>query len=156
MPDPVSRLNLISLAEAAFVRCYFEVAPAEHWQCHVSKAIALRVLRPIAFEESLYFKASNAFCAYFHGCRQEHAHLFHDAHRATCLLSWSKDQKSICASMLAIVQRPRHTVRIRSEQAIAGCMDEVAYLLSKLHLKITDNGARTDSHLPYLNCGQLL
>ena len=42
-------------------------------------------------------------CPHFHGLRQQHGQLFHNAHGAMRSLMWDKDQKSVFALILAIV-----------------------------------------------------
>ena len=42
-------------------------------------------------------------CPHFGDLRSEHAQLFHEAHGAMRSLMWHKDQKSVCAMILAIV-----------------------------------------------------
>ena len=42
-------------------------------------------------------------CPHFGGLRSEHAQLFHEAHGAMRSLMWHKNQKSVCAMILAIV-----------------------------------------------------
>ena len=39
---------------------------------------------------------------HFDGLRSEHAQLFHEAHGAMPSLMWHKDQKSVCALILAL------------------------------------------------------
>ncbi len=42
-------------------------------------------------------------CRHFEGLRQQHAGIFQDSHDAMRSLMWHKDQKSVCALVLAIV-----------------------------------------------------
>ncbi len=42
-------------------------------------------------------------CRHFQGLRQQHAEMFQDSHDAMRSLMWHKDQKSVCALVLAIV-----------------------------------------------------
>ncbi len=42
-------------------------------------------------------------CPHFQGLRQQHAGLFRDSHDAMRSVMWHKDQKSVCALVLAIV-----------------------------------------------------
>ncbi len=42
-------------------------------------------------------------CPHFQGLRQQHAEVFRDSHDAMRSVMWHKDQKSICALVLAIV-----------------------------------------------------
>ncbi len=42
-------------------------------------------------------------CPQFQGLRQQHAEIFRDSHDAMRSVMWHKDQKSVCALVLAIV-----------------------------------------------------
>ncbi len=42
-------------------------------------------------------------CPHFQGLRQQHAEIFRDSHDAMRSVMWHKDQKSVCALVLAIV-----------------------------------------------------
>ncbi len=42
-------------------------------------------------------------CPHFQGLRQQHAMIFRDSHDAMRSVMWHKDQKSVCALVLAIV-----------------------------------------------------
>ncbi len=42
-------------------------------------------------------------CPHFLGLRQQHALIFRDSHDAMRSVMWHKDQKSVCALVLAIV-----------------------------------------------------
>ncbi len=44
-------------------------------------------------------------CPHFHfqGLRQQHAEIFRDSHDAMRSVMWHKDQKSVCALVLAVV-----------------------------------------------------
>ncbi len=42
-------------------------------------------------------------CPHFQGLRQQHAEIFRDSHDAMRSVMWHKDQKSVCAVVLAIV-----------------------------------------------------
>ncbi len=42
-------------------------------------------------------------CPHFQGLRQQHAGIFRDSHDAMMSVMWHKDQKSVCALVLAIV-----------------------------------------------------
>ncbi len=42
-------------------------------------------------------------CPHFQGLRQQHAAIFRDFHDAMRSVMWHKDQKSVCALVLAIV-----------------------------------------------------
>ncbi len=44
-------------------------------------------------------------CPHFQGLRQQHAQIFQDFHDARRSLMWHKDQKSVCALVLAIVNK---------------------------------------------------
>ncbi len=47
-------------------------------------------------------------CPHFQGLRQQHAMIFRDSHDAMRSVMWHKDQKSVCALVLALSMRPRH------------------------------------------------
>ncbi len=42
-------------------------------------------------------------CPHFQGLRQQHAQIFRDSHDAMTSVMWHRDQKSVCALVLAIV-----------------------------------------------------
>ena len=42
-------------------------------------------------------------CPHFQSLRQQHAEIFRDSHDAMRSVMWHKDQKSVCALVLAIV-----------------------------------------------------
>ncbi len=42
-------------------------------------------------------------CPHFQGLRQQHAEIFRNSHDAMRSVMWHKDQKSVCALVLAIV-----------------------------------------------------
>ncbi len=42
-------------------------------------------------------------CPHFQGLRLQHAEIFGDSHDAMRSVMWHKDQKSVCALVLAIV-----------------------------------------------------
>ncbi len=42
-------------------------------------------------------------CPHFQGLRQQHAMIFKESHDAMRSVMWHKDQKSVCALVLAIV-----------------------------------------------------
>ncbi len=42
-------------------------------------------------------------CPHFQGLGQQHAMIFRDSHDAMRSVMWHKDQKSVCALVLAIV-----------------------------------------------------
>ncbi len=61
---------------------------------------------------------STGRCSYdgphLQGLHQQHAEIFQDSHDAMRSLTWHKDQKSVCALVLAIVKlqnlRARHVI----------------------------------------------
>ena len=46
-------------------------------------------------------------CPHFQGLRQQHAEIFRDSHDAMRSVMWHKDQQSVCALVLAIVNEAR-------------------------------------------------
>ncbi len=66
--------------------------PRHLWRCTVCATTAIGDERHCVFD-----------CPHFQGLRQQHAQILQDSHDAMRSLMWHKDQKSVCALVLAIV-----------------------------------------------------
>ncbi len=88
--------------------------------------------------------------------RQQHAETFQDSHDAMRSLMRQKDQKSVCALVLAIVNEAQlgpDSMTDLSSQAFAGCMDVVNFLLLLFLCGLVSNRPRSHdirAHRPVL------
>ncbi len=57
-------------------------------------------------------------CPDFQGLRQQHAEIFRDSHDAMRSVTWHKDQKSVCALVLAIVNEAQTLWQIRPHRPL--------------------------------------
>ena len=57
-------------------------------------------------------------CPHFQGLLQQHAEIFGDSHDAMRSIMWHKDQKSVCALVLAIVNEAQTLCQFRPHRPL--------------------------------------
>ena len=99
LPLPVTKLRSIFHFRVGAHSLPIERAELRCLRCHgICAGARFCATNAIGDERHCVFD-----CLHFQGLRQQHAGIFQDSHDAMRSVMWHKDQKSVCALVLAIV-----------------------------------------------------